>query len=119
LRLARHLLNRPDEMNVAVHQMRATELVNKAIGEINRASINDGVDPRAYLPPPADARLDQRGRLTKVRSLLAAASRDLRFEEDNMAALGWRNMAIRHVEQARAEVEQAMVAKRWNNQMRY
>jgi hypothetical protein len=117
LRVARALLERPEEYNVMVDQSHAVQAITKALGELSRASINDGVDPRSFAPPPADARLDHRGRLNKVRSLLDAALRDLSYEEDNMAALGWRNAAVRQVQVAQSFVIKAIKDKRWDNMM--
>ena len=118
LRLARALLAHPDEYNVMVEQSYAVQAITKALGEISRASIYDGVDPRFFAPPPADARLMHRKRLGKARSLLEAALRNLSYEEDNMVAIGWRNAAIRDVQNARAFVMRAIENKRWNNMMR-
>jgi hypothetical protein len=39
---------------------------------------------------------------------LSSALRNLGFEEDNQAALGWRQAAMRHVERARGLVGRAI-----------
>ena len=108
LRLARALLDQPAEHNVMVDQSHAIGAINRALDELSRASINDGVDPRAFRAPAADTQLDQRGRLSKVQALLNAAFRDLSYAEDNMAALGWRNAALQQVQAAKGLVNKAM-----------
>jgi hypothetical protein len=118
LRLARALLDRPDEYNVMVDQNQAVQAIDRAVGELARASINDGVDPRRYAPPPADVRLGHRERLGKARVLLEAAYRDLMIEEDNMAALGWRDLAVKHIQAAHAYVDKALRDKNFDRMMR-
>jgi len=116
LRTARALLNHPDEFNVEREQSRAIDEIDHAIGEIKRASIDDG-KPLDY-HPPIDRNLDQRGRLQQARELIDSAHRDLSFEEDNMAALGWRNNAIHHVDEAHGAVDRAMRNKHWDIEQR-
>jgi hypothetical protein len=110
LRLARAILDRPQEWNVMRDQQAAMESINHAIGEIKRASIDDRKELGDH--PPIDARLDHRGRLRRVLELLDSADRDLHAEEDNFAAKNWRNEAIRHVNEARHAVGAAMEDKR-------
>jgi len=111
LRFARWLLNRPEEYNVVREQHHAIEEIDRALGEIRRASIDDGQSPDAH--PPTDAQLDQRGRLHRARELIDAAHRDLSFEEDNYAALGWRNAALGHVDEAHRAVDRAIRDRHW------
>jgi len=113
LRFARWLLNRPDEYNVAREQYHAIEEIDRALGEIKRASIDDGQPPDAH--PPIDARLDQRGRLYRARELIDGARRDLAFAEGNYAAAGWRDAAIHHVDDAHRSVDRAIRDKHWDN----
>lgn len=110
LRLARALLDRQQEWNVMRDQYAAIGEIDHAIGEIKRASIDDHKD--LYEHPPIDARLDHRGRLRRVMELLDSVERDLHAEEDNYAALGWRDAAIHHVNEARGAVHRAMEDKR-------
>lgn len=112
LRFARWLLNRPDEYNVVREQNHAIQEIDRAMAEIRRAAIDDGRSPEDH--PPVDVHLDQRGRLYKARELIGGARRDLGFEEDNFAALGWRNAAIHHVDEAHHAVEHAIRDKRWD-----
>jgi hypothetical protein len=111
LRFARWLINRPEEFDVAREQHHAIEEIDHALGEIRRASIDDGQPPDAH--PPIDAQLDQRGRLHRARELIDSARRDLSFEEDNYAALGWRNAALQHVDAAHRAVDRAIRDKHW------
>ena len=110
LRFARALLDRQQEWNVMRDQWAAVDQIDHAIGEIKRASIDDRKDLRDH--PPIDSHLDHRGRLHRVMELLDSADRDLHAEEDNYAALGWRNAAIHHVDEARNAVHRAIEDKR-------
>ncbi len=107
LRFARFLLNRPEEWNVWVDQKEATNRIDKAIAEIKRASIDDRKNLNDH--PPADPSWNRVGRLHKVEELLESAERDLKFEEDDYAALGWRAAAIEHVHQAREATHRAVI----------
>jgi len=110
LRLARAILDRQQEWNVMRDQYAAIEQIDHAIGEIKRASIDDHKDLRDHAP--IDAHLDYRGRLHRAMELLDSADRDLHAEEDNYAALGWRDAAIHHVNDARGAVHRAIEDKR-------
>ncbi|TWB23590.1 hypothetical protein FBZ89_102347 [Nitrospirillum amazonense] len=110
LRMARALLDRPAEYNVVRDQFAAIDHVNGAIGEIRHASYDDGRDPNWN--PPIDTNINHRGRLTKALDLIATAEHDLRSEEDNPYAAGWRNAAFHHLEEARHAVEHAINDKR-------
>jgi hypothetical protein len=107
LRFARFLLNRPEEWNVWVDQKEATNRIDKAIGEIKRASIDDHKNLNDH--PAPDPSWNRVGRLHKVEELLASVERDLNFEEDDYAALGWRAAAIQHVHQAREAAHKALI----------
>jgi len=110
LRLARAILDRQQEWNVMRDQYAAIDQIDHAIGEIKRASIDDHKDLRDH--PPIDTHLDYRGRLHRAMELLDSADRDLHAEEDNYAALGWRDAAIHHVNDARGAVHRAIEDKR-------
>jgi hypothetical protein len=110
LRFARFLLNRPEEFNVWVDQREATGRIDRAIAEIKRASIDDHKDLNDH--PAPDPSWNRVGRLRKVAELLESAERDLNFEEDDYAALGWRAAAIQHVHQARELTRRAMIDER-------
>ena len=110
LRWARSFLDRPQESNVMRDQYEAVQEIDHAINEIKRASIDDRKGLEDH--PPIDSHLDHRGRLHQVMELLDSANRDLHAEEDNYAALGWRNAAIHHVDEAKKAVFHAMEDKR-------
>jgi hypothetical protein len=90
----------------------AIDEINHAMGEIRRASIDDGRNPD--FRPPIDPTLDPRGRLHKALDLVDEAKADLGFEEDNMAAIGWRQAAIQHIDAARGSIDRAMHEKHWD-----
>jgi hypothetical protein len=110
LRLARAILDRPQEWNVMHDQAVAMQEIDRALGEIARASMDDHKNP--HDPEPIDAHLDHRGRLKKVMELLDSADHDLRAVENNPAAVGWRDSAIQHVDEARGAVHRAFEDKR-------
>lgn len=92
LRLARALLDRPEDGDVAADQRRAIHELNEALNEISRAAITDGKD--LGFRPPIDTSLNRPGRFNKALDLMNSAMRDLQAEEDNRAALGWRARAM-------------------------
>ncbi len=112
LRMARALLAHPAEGNVMREESIAIEEIDHAIGEIRRASIDDGKDPN--FRPPVDPALDYRGRLRRALELTEEARTDLAFEEDNFVALHWREAALHHVEEATGSIHGAIRAKHWD-----
>jgi hypothetical protein len=74
------------------------ERIDRAIAEIKRASIDDRKDLNDH--PPADPTWNRVGRIRKAAELLQSVERDLKFEEDNDAALGWRAAALQHTHSA-------------------
>jgi hypothetical protein len=83
----------------------ATDDIDRAIGEIKRAAIDDGKELGDH--PPVDATQGERSRYRQALQLLADARRDLAFEEDDKAALGWRKRAMTAVKDASGQVEKA------------
>ena len=106
LRAARAWLTAGGENNVMGREMDAVVHIDKAIGEIKRASIDDGKDIQDH--PPIDANLKHKGRLHKAMALLTSARKDLQFEEDDKKALGWRKDAVKHVNEAVKADKQAI-----------
>jgi hypothetical protein len=106
LRYARAWLTALGENNVMGREMDAVVNIDKAIGDIKRASIDDGKDLNDH--PPVDAKIKHKGRLHKVMALLSSARKDLRFKEDDKAALGWRKAALEHVNDAAKADKQAI-----------
>ena len=86
LRYARAWLTALGENNVMGREMDAVVNIDKAIGDIKRASIDDGKDLNDH--PPVDANLKHKGRLHKAMALLTSARKDLRFDEGDKR-LAW------------------------------
>jgi hypothetical protein len=112
LRFARWILNRPAEFNVVHDQTVAIEEIDRAIAELKRASIDDGKNLEEH--PPLDTNLHRAGRLHKALELIDSAHRDLNYEEDDFAALGWRAAARHHVDEAHGAVRRAIADKNWD-----
>jgi hypothetical protein len=110
LRYARFLINQPAEFNVWVDQKEAVGRIDRAIGEIKRASIDDHKD--LYDHPAPDPTWDRAGRLHKAIELLESCERDLKYEEDDYRALGWRANAQMHVHEALERTRKALNDKR-------
>jgi len=79
-------------------EVHAIAEVDKAIGEIKKASIDDGKDLSDH--PPVDAKLDKKGRLHHAVELLEKAKQDVDHEEDNKFAKGLRGRANDHIKKA-------------------
>jgi hypothetical protein len=82
----------------------ATNDIDRAIGEIKRAAIDDGKELGDH--PPVDVK-GERSRYQQALQLLNSARHNLSFEEDDKAALGWRKQAMAAVDDARGLVEKA------------
>ena len=113
LRYARALIERADERNVMRLQNDAYVEINQAIGEVRRAAYDDRKDLDDH--PPIDANLSHRDRLRKTLALLRSADRDLHYEEDTRAALGWRARSIGDVNDAIGFVSRAISTDRWDD----
>src|SRR5271155_5214145 len=98
LRTAQLLLRVRDEPNVMAHVHAVDEEIDAAIREIDRAAVLDHKDMDDH--PRFDARLDRPGRFRRAMALLASARRDIGQEEDNPRAIGWRDVAFRHIDGA-------------------
>ena len=110
LRFAKALLWRRDFGNVMEDQREAIREIDEAIREAGRAAITDGRDPRYQ--PPVDVNWRPADRFTRAMDALNSALRNLGYEEDNQAALGWRQAAIRDLQHARALVGRAINDKK-------
>jgi hypothetical protein len=107
LRTARWMLeHRPGDAAVSVHESEAIGEIDRAIGELKRAAIDDGKNIHDH--PSADLPNDYRGRLHKAADLLRKVRADTYREEDNPNARGLRDRAIGHVDAALHAVEQAI-----------
>jgi hypothetical protein len=76
----------------------AIEEIDKAIGEIKHASIDDGKNLNDH--PPVDAHVDRRGRYHRALELLDKAHNDIAREEDDPSVRGLRDRALRHIDEA-------------------
>jgi hypothetical protein len=106
LRHARAHLERPNHGELREQERRAIHDIDEAISEIKRASIDDGKDLNDH--PPVDARLDWRGRLHRALELVNKAHNDVSHEEDNSFAQGLQQRALRHIDEARHHIEEAI-----------
>ena len=84
-------------------EQRAIEQIDKAIGEIKHASVDDGKDLNDH--PPIDAHMGHRGRYHKALELLDKAHNDIAREEDDSWARGLRNRALGHIDEAHRIVD--------------
>jgi hypothetical protein len=107
LRTARWMLeHRPGDIAVSAHESEAIGEIDRAIGELKRAAIDDGKNIHDH--PPADLPNDYRGRLHKAADLLRKVRADTYREEDNPTAKGLRDRAIGHIDAALHATEQAI-----------
>jgi tetratricopeptide (TPR) repeat protein len=99
LRLARAYLNKVTDSDVvAQEEADAVASINKAIGEIKKAAIEDGKNLKDH--PVVDAALDRQGRFQKALELLKSARHDINKEEDNGNAEGLKDRALGHINNA-------------------
>jgi len=77
--------------------------IDKAIGEIKRAAIDDGKNLNDH--PPVDAHMGHRGRYRRALELLDKAHNDIAREEDDPSVRGLRNRALRHIDEAHRIVD--------------
>ena len=107
LRAARWLLeHRPGDAAVSGQEDVAIEEIDKAIGEIKRASIDDGKDIHDH--PPVQGVNDRPGRLHKAAELLHKVHDDVAREEDDPFTRGLRDRAVMHIDEALHHTEHAI-----------
>jgi hypothetical protein len=99
LRAARWMLeHRPGDAAVSGQEDVAITEIDKAIGEIKKASIDDGKDIHDH---PAVQDINERpGRLHKAVELLKKVHGDVAREEDDPMTRGLRDRAIMHIDEA-------------------
>jgi hypothetical protein len=107
LRAARWMLeHRPGDAAVSGAEDVAITEIDKAIGEIKHAAIDDGKDihdhPGIDLPP------DHPGRLHKALEILRKVHSDVAREEDDPMTRGLRNRAVGHIDEAMHATEKAI-----------
>jgi hypothetical protein len=106
LRTARWMLeHRPGDAAVSRHEDAAIMEIDKAIGEIKHAAIDDGKDLHDH--PGADV-ADRPGRLHKALELLRKVHSDVAREEDDPMTRGLRNHAVGHIDAAIHETERTI-----------
>jgi hypothetical protein len=106
LRDARAHLERPDGGALHHEEKDAIFEIDKAIGEIKAASIDDGKGLSDHVP--VDAHLPWSGRLHKALDLLDKAHHDVAREEDDPATRGLQHRALEHIDKAHVHVEEAI-----------
>jgi hypothetical protein len=105
LRTAQLLLRVHDEPNVMAHIHAVDGEIDAAVREIDHAAVLDHKDMDDH--PRIDTRLDRPGRFRRAMALLASARRDIGMEEDNPRAIGWRDVAFRHIDMAMEQLRKA------------
>jgi len=106
LRDARGHLERPNGGALEHQEQDAIAEIDKAIGEIKAASIDDGKDIHDHAR--VDLHMPWTGRLRTALQLLDRAHNDIAKEEDNPAAHGLKRRALEHIDLARRHVHEAM-----------
>jgi hypothetical protein len=107
LRAARaHLDYRENGGELREEEKEAIHQIDDAIGEIKKASIDDGKDLNDH--PPVDAGLDHTGRLHRAKQLLEKAHQDISKEEDNSFAQGLQQRSFDHIDKATHKVDEAI-----------
>lgn len=107
LRTARWLLeHRPGDVAVSANEDMAINEIDAAIGEIKRASIDDGKDVHDH--PMIDVGPDRPGRLHKALEVLQKVHSDVAREEDDPVSRRLRNRAVRHIDEAMHATERAI-----------
>lgn len=107
LRGARWLLeHRPGDPAVSADEDVAISEIDAAIGEIKRASIDDGKDIHDH--PPVDIPGDRPGRLHKALEVLHKVHSDVAREEDDPMTRGLRDRAVHHIDGAIHATEHAI-----------
>lgn len=106
LRDARAHLQHMASEQVIDDELRAIDEIDKAIGEVKRAAIEDGKNIEDHMP--VDAHMDRRGRFHRALELLDKAQRDASGEEDQPNTQGLQLRVIHHIEEARHAVRHAL-----------
>jgi len=105
LRTARWFLyHQPGDAGVFVHEDAGIDEIDKAIGELKHASIDDGKDLGDH--PRVDTK-EHGSRLLKAIETLRQARADISGEEDNPEARGLRHRALEHIDHALKNAEAA------------
>jgi hypothetical protein len=106
LRDARAHLERPNGGALQHQESDAIHQIDEAIGEIKRASIDDGKDIADHAP--VDAHMPWKGRLHKSRELIDRAIADCSKEEDDPYTRGLQARILDHLHRAHHHVDEAI-----------
>ena len=107
LRAARWLIeHRAGDAAVSGQEDVAIVEIDKAIGEIKRAAIDDGKDIHDH--PSVQGPNDRPGRLHKALELLHKVHDDVAREEDDPMTRGLRDRAVGHIDEAMHATEHAI-----------
>ena len=107
LKTARWMINhRATDAPASVAADGAVMDINAAIGDIKHAASID--DKNLDIHPPADAPPTQKGRLQKALELLGEALNDVNRPEDNPAAGPYQRGAVRHINAAISQTNDAI-----------
>jgi tetratricopeptide (TPR) repeat protein len=106
LRDARAHLQHLSSEGVIDEELRSIDQIDKAIGEIKRAAIEDGKNIEDHVA--IDTGLSRSGRLHKALELLDKARHDASGEEDQANTQGLQLRVIAHIDAAHHLVEQAI-----------
>ncbi len=99
LRAARWMLeHRPGDAAVSGQEDVAITEIDKTIGEIKKAAIDDGKDIHDH--PQVDVPADHPGRLHKSLELLRKVHSDIDREEDDPMTRGLKDRAVHHLDEA-------------------
>ena len=99
LRTARWLLeHRPGDAAVSGQEDVAITEIDKTIGEIKKAAIDDGKDIHDH--PAVDVPPNHPGRLHKSLELLRKVHSDIDREEDDPMTRGLKDRAVHHLDEA-------------------
>jgi hypothetical protein len=89
-----------------MEETQAIEDIDKAIGEIKKAALDDGKNIDDHVP--VDKKLDYSGRLHRARELLDKAHSDVAREEDDPATRGLQARVIEHIDKAHHHVDETI-----------
>jgi len=107
LRAARWMVeHRPGNWTQTQDEIEAVRRIDAAIGEIKKASIDDGKNIEDH--PRVDEDPNHMGRLHKALDFLRKARQDIGHDEDNVFAQGLQSRAYGHIDGAIGAVKRAI-----------
>jgi hypothetical protein len=107
LRAARWMIeHKPGDWQRTIDEEEAVNRIDKAIGEIKKAAIDDHKDINDH--PRVDEHPDHAGRLHDALDFLRKARKDISEDEDNAFAQGLQARAYMHIDKAIDAVKRAI-----------